>query len=916
MSIRLSMPSKVIAVAIAVFALTAIAPAETVASRVRSVEGVNEYSLPNGLRVLMFADAAKPKTTIVMTYLVGSRHEGPSQRGIAHVLEHLLFRKSKRGIDIRQTLAERGAQHNGTTSVDRTNFVATFPSSSESLEIVLRVEAERMQNFQIDAATLRSELGVVKNELALSENNPLQLLHERSSAVAYVKHEYRRPPIGTDADIAAITPAAVTAFYETYYQPDNAILIVAGDFEEKHALRAVQETLGSIERPKRVLPRCDVVEPNQDGERSVVLRHGGSHPSVLMALYHTPAAAHRDHASIDVLARLLGEKESGRLHAKLIDAGLAVSLSVRQDARYDPGLLRATVTMRQGLKSMEPIRKIFLETLESFWSTPPTDKEVADAKDRMLRDYLLAMGDADQVARLLSEASAAGDWRLLFYSRDGLEGVSAQDVVRVARDYLKATNRTLGELVSEPAPDLPKIEAAPNLTTLLAEYVGKAKPSRTPSAELTPEGIEKRVVRHAFPNGFHLALLPQSSGTGVVRAQLRLRFGDSVSLRGKAAIRNVTAASLLSGTVKRSRQEIQSELRRLGAQISVMGGRNEIIVSLASDERHLDDALRLLKEVLAEPAFPPAEILRIQQQRIAGQQATANNPLEMANIAVNRHLQEWDPADPRCVSTPSELIRELESVTAEQVRAFHHRFYGFGHADLTVIGSFDAGAIRTLAHDLFGSWTSAEPYRPLAYPYRTVTPETISVNTKAASSAVLVMGIATPVGDDHRDYPALLMAAYILGGSPSSLLYRSVRDQQGISYAVRSTFEATPAMGYGRFTTLISCAPEHIDQAEATAVRELQRILGDGFAQTDFQAARTAWLKQRRLSRSDEQMLLNTMAFLQQFDRTLEWDAWLEKQVEALKVEDVTGAYRRYLDPSQLTFVRAGNFVPSVAVVP
>src|SRR3984957_18524031 len=256
-----------------------------------SMAGITEYDYPNGLRVLLFPDSSSPKVTVNMTYLVGSRFEGYGETGMAHLLEHLNFILSTNGRNIKKELDDHGAQFNGSTDVDRTNYFETVTATDENLKWALGLEAERMVNMRMEKALLDTEMTVVRNEFERGENNPQAILEERVVSTAYLWHNYGKSTIGSRADIEKVPIDRLAAFYKKYYQPDNAILIVAGQFDEAKTLQYVADTCGQIPRPTRKLDEPYTVEPAQDGERTVELRRVGNNQSV-MILWHAPALSH------------------------------------------------------------------------------------------------------------------------------------------------------------------------------------------------------------------------------------------------------------------------------------------------------------------------------------------------------------------------------------------------------------------------------------------------------------------------------------------------------------------------------------------------------------------------------------------------------------------------------------------------
>src|SRR5262252_1424487 len=269
-----------------------------------SAGGITEYEFPNGLRVLLYPNPANPKITVNVTYLVGSRHEGYGETGMAHLLEHLDFIETTNGRQIKNEIVSKGASWNGTTSFDRTNYFETVPATDENLKWALGLEADRMVNVKFTKQILDTEMTVVRNEFERGENSPQSILRERVEATAYLWHNYGKSTIGSKDDLEKVPVERLAAFYKKFYQPDNAVLVLTGRLDESKTLQAVAETMGKLPRPARTLDQTYTVEPAQDGMRYVELRRVGEGQEVIMA-YHGPAAGHPDAAALAVLSGVM-----------------------------------------------------------------------------------------------------------------------------------------------------------------------------------------------------------------------------------------------------------------------------------------------------------------------------------------------------------------------------------------------------------------------------------------------------------------------------------------------------------------------------------------------------------------------------------------------------------------------------------
>ena len=455
--------------------------------KVTSVEGITEYSLPNGLHILLFPDDSKPKLTVNITYLVGSRFEGYGETGMAHLLEHMNFIQTKTRTNIKKELTDHGAEMNGSTTEDRTNYYETLNASDENLRWALELEADRMINTRIEKQLLDTEMTVVRNEFEARENEPGGILFERVMETAYLWHAYGRPAIGNKSDIENVPIEKLAGFYRKYYQPDNALLTVAGKFDAPKALAWIAELFGAIPRPQRTLEQPYTTEPTQDGERSVTLRRVGD-TQFVMALYHTPAGLNPDDAAVQVLGGVLGDVPSGRLYKGLVDNKKAVGAGMDSEDRHDPGFIVAFAQLSPD-QSLDEARRILIETVEGLAKEPPSKEEVERVKTRYRKEFDLAMANSTRIALSLTEYAAEGDWRMLFLERDRVAAVTPEDVERVAKAYLKESNRTLGEFVPTKTPD--RAEIPPTPTDALAGEVGYISAAEhTVGVVLSPEGTE------------------------------------------------------------------------------------------------------------------------------------------------------------------------------------------------------------------------------------------------------------------------------------------------------------------------------------------------------------------------------------------------------------------------------------------
>jgi len=463
---------------------------------------------------------------------------------------------------------------------------------------------------------------------------------------------------------------------------------------------------------------------------------------------------------------------------------------------------------------------------------------VERAKTRLLKNMELEMNDSQSVALDLSEYSSQGDWRLIFLMRDRIKAVTEADVLRVAKAYLKESNRTLASFIPTKSPDRAEIPDTPDFTATFKDFKGSAVVSAGEAFDPSPSSIESRVVRSVLPDGTKLALLPHKTRGGTVVASVTVRFGDEKSTFGKSAIAGITGGMLMRGTKNKTRQQIQDEIDRLKAQISVSGSATSATARIETTEANLPGALKLAAEILREPSFPDSELETIRQQRIAGVEASRSDPQAIALTEFQRRMNPYPRGDVRYVSTPEEQIEELKKVTLDEVKKFHQQFYGASVGEIAVSGQFNVPEITKVATDLFGSWKSPGTYTRITNMYRKVEPGNKNIETPDKQNAFFITGQMIKINDEDPDYPALVLADYMFGGSSlGTRISRRIRDKEGLSYMVQSNFGAPTKDDGGNFLAVAISNPTNAPKVDASFRDELAKTLKEGFTAEEVAAA-------------------------------------------------------------------------------
>ncbi len=870
--------------------------------KIASVEGITEYGLANGLKVLLFPDASQDTITVNLTYLVGSRHEGYGESGMAHLLEHMLFKGTPRHPDIKNEFERYGAHFNGSTSFDRTNYYESFAANEKNLDWALGLEADRMVNSNVAKKDLDSEMTVVRNEFEAGENNPYGVLRERMAATAYLWHNYGRAIIGARSDIENVPIERLQAFYRNHYQPDNAVLLVSGRFDEAAALGLVERHFGGIPRPARALAATYTSEPTQDGERSVTLRRAGE-VQIVSALYHLPPGSHADFAAVDILVTALTRVPGGRLHRALVETGKASNVFGSDQQLREAGYGYFGASLRKDAP-LDAARASLIATLEGLAAEPVTADEVERARTQLLNDIDLALANPRELGVALSEFIALGDWRLFFLYRDGLREAKREDVQRIATRYLKTANRTLGIFVPTPLPDRAEIPPPPDVAALVKDYKGAASVAAGERFDPTPANIDARTVVRELPGGLKLALLPKKTRGGTVVAQLNLRWGDEQSKSGRSAACGLASAMLMRGTKKHTREQLRDEFDRLQASVSV-GGEG---ASIETRRANLPAVLRLVAEVLRQPAFPASEFEQLKRSALTSIESQKSEPTALAGVQLKRHLNPYPPEHWLYTPTLDERMQRIQSVGIEDLRRCHEEFYGASNSELAVVGDFDVAELTRLVQELFGDWRSPRPFTRIASRYHDVPSINRDLSTPDKANAIFRAGMNLRLREDDPDYPALALGNYLLGGSSDARLSRRIREQEGLSYSVGSWLSAGAIDAVGEFGVSAIYAPQNRSRIEAQILDVLQQALREGFGAEEVAVARNGYLESRKLRRTQDEALAGRLASNLYLGRRFAWDADFEARIAALTPRQVHDALKRHLDPLHLSVVKAGDF--------
>ena len=877
---------------------------------VRELGGIQEYRLANGLQVLLFPDATQTTTTVNITYRVGSRHEAPGEYGMAHLLEHMLFKGTTRHTDIPGAMAQRGVRFNGTTTVDRTNYFASFNANPDTLAFLLDLEADRMAHSRVAKADLDTEMTVVRNEFERGENQPFAVLSQRVNAAAFAWHPYGHATIGPKSDIENVPIEKLQAFYKRYYRPDNATLLIAGAFDRDATLALIGRHFGALERPAAPVPQPYTVEPAQDGERTVVVRRVGGQP-ILLANYHVPAITHPDTPALLVYGLLMSLQPSGQLYKQLVEPKLAVAAGLGGVGGAEPNLSSAYAVLPPGA-DVAKVEALLLDLAEGRDAPAFDESELARVRDIAVNSYRQQMKNPEALIQQISGLIAAGDWRLLFQLMEDIPKVTLADVQRVRAAYFRPANRTLGRYLPTDAVERVEVPPAPPLAERLAGLKGPPKVEEGEQLAPVPAVLESRMQRTQLPSGIALHTLRKQTRGNTVVLQMQLRWGE----RDATYARNGTGlvGSLMDeGSAGYTRQQLQDALIKLRANLSVSSYDQGATIFLSAERDTLLPALRVAADALRRPLFPQDAFDREIKAAIAGIEASRQEPAVLRQEATRGHYNRARGVSlghPDYVMSVDERIANLKATTLEDVKRFFADYWSANDAQVSVVGALPHGLAGEL-EQLFGDWKKpAAPKFVRHVPQHVVVPPArFDAIARDKANAIVRLHETLPLNAEDTDYPALELAVHIFGGGGlESRLSERVRQKEGLTYGIGASLSAGYWGNAGSLAIQASFAPDKRERVIAVVQEEVARMAADGVTEAELARAKHDILEGRKQGRGDPGALAGALASLAERGETWAAAHRRDEALAAVTVEQANAAWRRHIRSDGFVISTAGDF--------
>lgn len=809
--------------------------------------GIRETVLPNGLMVLTKEVHAAPVFNLTVWYRLGSRNENIGETGMTHLLEHMLFKGSKhfKKGEATRLIRSRGGVDNGSTWLDFTNYYELM--SSEHLELALKIEADRMSNALIAPEEFKSEMVVVRSELEGRENDPGDLLRKEFNAVAYRQHPYRWPVIGWREDVEGVTRDEVYRYYKDHYGPNNAVLVLVGDFETEKALGLIRKHFGGIKPVKSPKP-VRTVEPPQRGEKRVELRGKGAAHRVMIG-YHAVSASDPDSYPLSVADQILSGGRSSRLYQALVEQGLAVSAWSSITPTRDPSLFTIGAVGQKDVTA-DRLEAALLAEVEKLKTEPISDEELQRAKNQIEAYFTFNKDSVSDQAEQIGFFEIVSTWKLMDEYVPNVRAVTKEDVQRVAHKYFTDLNRTVAKFIpSEPGPEgslgqgsgpahyrpVSGLGASCQSSVDGGRFEIRESARSTLNAQASTQ--VPRPFRTVLPNGLVLIIHENHSNTTIAISG-SVNAGSYFDPPGKEGTAQMTADMLERGTLKRSSLDIAKELDFVGASSSVNPGVESVRFSGQALTKDFGLAMDILSDMLRNPTFPSDQLEKLRSEAVSRLQQERESPDDMAQRAFGNKL--YPSGHPYHTLTIDDAIKAIQSISRDDLVAFHSKRYSPNGTILVVVGDVTPESALAAVQKHFGDWPIAENLEQVIIPDVPLPEkaERIIVNMPDKAEAAILFGHPSGITRKSPDYYAYVLMNQVLGGGGAlaSRLGKKIRDDMGLAYDVFSAFGAT--LGQGAWYTSIGCNPVNVDKAVAALQDELRRYASEGPTKEEFEEAK------------------------------------------------------------------------------
>ncbi len=868
--------------------------------------------LDNGLTVLTKEVNTAPVVSVQVWYRVGSQNEKRGVTGISHQLEHLMFKGTKeRPIQFGRLFSALGSNSNAFTSYDMTAYFGT--TGSDKLEALLQLEADRMVNTVAGEKELKSERTVVLSELDGGNNSPGTRLYREVMLAAYPDSSYGWPVIGYRPEVESYTVQDIQNYYHTFYRPENATLVIVGNFETQATLQKVKEIYGTIKAPAK--PKEIITSEEQQKKpkppqpkstkEPIRLKEPGSVPFLQSVYPNLPNTNDPDVATVDVVDSILTSGRSSRFYQALVETGLASNVSGSSATQIGTGWYLVSATPTAG-KSLEDLDRLILDEIEKLQNQPVTAEELERAKVSMRASYILGNRDiASQANQIGYNQTVAKDYRYSDRYLDAVEKVTIADVQRAAKQYLQRERRVVGyfepSVITANAGTSPtnahSSEAFKPSSPVDPAEVAKYLPDSALIAKAgTPTAV--RPDKFTLANGLKVLLLRDRS-TPTVTLVGEINAGAGFDTIEKAGLAGITAQNIANGTTTKDALTLASRLENIGARLGFVAGRESVGVSGIVIAKDLPIVIDQLADLLQNATFPEKEFAVNLQRNLLSFKSELDSPSSLARRIFQSTL--YPKGHPFNTLKNEDTLKSLKR---EDLVDFYKTYYRPDNTVLTITGDFDPATVRKLLEEKLGNWKAEGKEAKLEFPKIAKLTETTEKQASLAgkTQAITIMGHPSISRSDTQYYPALVLNQVLGGDTLASRLGTEIRDRLGLTYGIYSFFQAgRPPQG--AFIVQMQTSGKDTQKAIAATVGLLKEVRDNGITQAEFDVAKKSLINNFATEFADPDSIASSLLSDEIYGLPVGDFYKYPQRIQSVTLEQVNRAAKELLQPDKLLIV-------------
>lgn len=889
--------------------------------KVTQQQGIEEYRLENGLRVLVAPNEQETKVMLDVLYFTGSLNDPQGKSGLAHLLEHLAFKGTKNiaGEEFQQRLDKYTLRSNAVTNHNATRYLNVVRPDQEAIAQVLQLEAERMNNLVLKPEDVAPEIEIVKREREVRMDKASALMVDRLLKDLYGDQSLGRMPIGSLEELKTIQLPEIKKYYQTWYAPNNAVLILTGKFDKAEVLKQIDQNfsplsakaLPTVQRP----PKIDL---NKIPERNFTIQKGQDYSTQLI---YVANPSNQLRKALIFVPYLYSAQPTGQLYKNMVMTGEANNVAATSWITNDFNIVYMGAGYT-GQSSTEKTTSILMQ--QSEIPAHFDQVQLQRAKNQMKNAHIHMMADSSAVSSMLSNAliQEKGNWSAYFNQYQALQDFKLDQLNRELKTFFNPDKRLIAYL--QPTPHTEQIHTlSPALEqTQQALKVEQTIWNQQDFARSTKElqqlqqhsktqliSLDQKILRGTLNNGMKYAIFPTMTSDNMTYATLTINFGDVKSLAAQGVALELMTNLLLKGTETYNYEQIVDQTIALQGQAKSSLENNQLRIELQAPKAQFEAYFSLISDLIRHANFDQTEFDVLKKQRIASLQRSFTEPKSVTEIQMGRLLEQYPPEDLRYHFEPEHLKAQYQSVTQLQLKQLHRQFIGMNHAQLAITGDVNLAHIQSMIQSQFGDWTSESRFERMGDHYIHVARQSLHVQSEPREFGSYQAYLNFPVGAEHADAAALTVLAQILGNSQlSSRLAMSLREKTALVYAFNSRITLDAFEQVGNLRISADYSTDKTEQISTAVHNTLADLLKSGVSKQEVETAKLEIMKQRVAMVDDPSRvhrLINS-----QLERNLAMDSRIvrDDQIMSLTAENVNQAIKKYIQLNNLAEIRADKY--------